>query len=103
MADFDKLPLHDAILRSITVSWEKRQCLIELEVFFDRSCPARPANLVFTGVTAAALPHEAPWGESPFVNSCLFEAPGRFEIEMQSGDRLSFSASGFTFRERAAA
>ncbi len=103
MADFAELPLHDAILRSVRMSWRDRECLLELQVFFERESPARPGTLIFTGVTKASLPHGAPWGESAYVNSCILEAPGHFAIEMQSGDRLTFSASGSMLRERTAA
>ena len=95
MAEFSELPLHDAILHSITVSWKSRECVLELEVFFDRTVNARPARLIFTGLTAADLPHKAPWGDSIFVNTCSTEPPGRYLIEMQSGDVLSFEASDF--------
>jgi len=101
MADFSDLPLHDAILHSITVSWKARQCILDLEVFFERGVNARSATLIFTSLSAVELPHKAPWGESIFVNDCSIDETGRYLIEMQSGDVLAFQASDFTLNERA--
>jgi hypothetical protein len=101
MADFSDLPLHDAILHSVTVSWATRQCALELEVFFERGVNARPATLTFTNLSAVELPHKAPWGESIFVNECSIDQTGRYIIEMQTGDVLAFEASEFTLNERA--
>jgi len=103
MAEFRSLPLHDAILRSATVSWARRECALELDVFYERGERALPSTLVFTGLTAAEFPHRSPWGDSQFVNGSTIERPGRYVIEMQSGDRLVFEASSFSLSPLAAA
>jgi hypothetical protein len=101
MANFSELPLHDAILHSVTVSWKTRQCTLELEVFFERGANARPATLTFSNLSAVDLPHRAPWGESIFVNECSTDQADHYLIEMQTGDVLTFEASEFTLNERA--
>jgi hypothetical protein len=96
MAEFASLPLHDAILRSIKISWPARECVLELDIFYRHDEPARPGTLTFTGLTAAELPHQSPWGDSAFVNGCNIDRPGRYRVEMQSGDVLVFEASDFS-------
>jgi hypothetical protein len=67
------------------------------ECFRSRSQSATPHVLEFAGVTELLVPHRQPWGPSERVNSGAAPAPGRFEIEMQSGDVIEIRAGGFTF------
>jgi hypothetical protein len=100
LADFASLPLHDAILRSIMISWPDRECVLRLDIFYTNDEAARPGTLTFSGLTAADLPHQSPWGDSAFVNACHVERPGRLRVEMQSGDVLVFEASAFALSQR---
>lgn len=93
---FDALPLHDAVLRSIEVDWEKKRCVLRLSAFVTPNREAAPHALAFEGVTLLTVPHDEPWGQSSFVNSACTVADG-FRIEMQSGDVIELRATNFAF------
>jgi hypothetical protein len=90
--EFTTLPLHDAILHTLSIEWEARRCVAELEVFVDHTKEAVPRLLIWHGVTALVAPHHNPWGPSVFVNTALFEPPSTYVIEMQSGDEIRITA-----------
>ena len=96
IANFEALPLHDAVLRLIEVNWESKQCRLRLTAFTTPSSVAQPCVLTFDGVTFLSMPHNEPWGPSSSVNTASI-ANGRFRIEMQSGDAIELSATGFAF------
>lgn len=89
---FDKLPLHDAILRTINVDWAGRSCVLTMAMSESGS-----SQLIFSGITELFLPRHEPWGRSVSVNSLTSSGPTKFEIEMQSGDVLSVVAANWQF------
>jgi hypothetical protein len=94
--EVDGLPLHDAVLEAIDMSWEKAQCTLRLSVFLKRTENAKPCKLQFFGVTHLHVPRTEPWGPSLFVNGAKCEG-GTVKIEMQSGDTIEIAASRMEF------
>jgi hypothetical protein len=88
---FDALPLHDATLSAICVSWDEARCDIQL-----RPVGMPPHVLVFEGFTNIELPRRGSWGPSSSVNSVI-ERDGQFEIELQSGDTIRVQAPRWGF------
>ena len=90
--------LHDATLTTIRFDWKSKQC----EFQFDGGS-ALPGTIVlsFSGVTELTIPSSMPWGPSVSVLSAKETAPGRFEIEMQSGDTISVVAPNNSFNPTA--
>ena len=94
---FDTLPLHDAVLAAIYVSWEAGRCDLSL-----RPVDLPPHLLIFEGFSNIELPRRESWGPSSSVNSIRQLQEGLFEIELQSGDTLRIEASHWTFRSEGA-
>lgn len=94
--DVSTLRLHDALLSSITIVWERKACRFDLLAFAAPGTNAAPHVLEFFGVTSVTIPHQEPWGPSSSINS-ISCSQGQFRIEMQSGDIIELSASHFTF------
>jgi hypothetical protein len=90
---FTTLPIHDATLSAIYVSWEAARCDIRL---FPVGIP--PHLLVFEGFTNIELPRRESWGPSSSVNS-VKERDGQFEIELLSGDTIRVEAALWAFRQ----
>jgi hypothetical protein len=90
LAEIEKLPLHDATLKSVEVLWAEARCRLFLEL------AAGSHVLEFGGVTRVAIPREAPWGRSVSVNGVSVKG-GVAAIEMQSGDTIEVSASEAEF------
>jgi hypothetical protein len=89
--------LHDATLDSVTMKWEKADVSATVVLL-----GGIEATLMFHEVTAAVLPREVPWGPSSSINEARTLPDGRYEIEMQSGDTLCFSARSWSMRISAA-
>ena len=96
----EDLPLHDAVLYSITLLWEEARAELSLAAFIDLEKDALPHKLIFFDIEHLDCPHLAPWGDSVFIRSAN-EASGMYSIEMQSGDVLTFKCRGFEFVETA--
>jgi hypothetical protein len=94
--EFSSLPLHDALLKSVEIDWEKKTCRIEVAAFVEANAWATPHQLLFSGVTSLSVPHEEPWGPSSSVNATS-QDNNRFQIEMQSGDIIEVAATSFAF------
>jgi hypothetical protein len=95
-SEVDGLPLHDAVLEAIEMSWQKAQCTLRMSVFLKRTENAKPCELQFSEVTQLHVPRIEPWGTSVFVNDAKFE-DGTVKIEMQSGDTIEIVASRMEF------
>jgi hypothetical protein len=94
---FTSLPLHDAFLAAIDISWEAARCEVRLRPV------GLPAHcLVFEGFTNIALPRHQSWGPSSSVNSLVQPREGLFEIELQSGDTIQIEASDWVFHPESA-
>lgn len=91
--NFTTLPLHDAVLDSIQVSWKAGLCVIQIHPV---GLPAH--RLVFEGFEHLELPKMMPWGYSCSINTLCEPLPGQFEIELQSGDVLRLKARHWDFR-----
>ena len=92
MIVFEKLPLHDAVLRTVQVDWAARSCVLTLDTSEADNC-----QLIFNGITELAIPRHEPWGPSVSINSLACRGPTRFTIEMQSGDVLGIDAAIWQF------
>lgn len=90
---FDTLPLHDAVLAAINISWEAARCDLR---FRPVGLPSH--LLVFEDFTNVELPRRESWGPSASVNTVLQRESGVFEIELQSGDILRIEARHWSFR-----
>jgi hypothetical protein len=90
---FAALPVHDATLTGVHFDWAKARCIFSVvPVGLD------PHRLVFSGVSELHIPRHEPWGPSTSVNGIRENAPGIFEVELQSGDVLRIVASAWEFR-----
>lgn len=96
MADFDALPLHDAVLSRVSLEWEQRVVSAEVAIFLDCSKPAIAAVLTWHGVRSVRLPCAAPWGPSAFIDKQYKTGPSTYAIAIQSGDVLEIEADGFS-------
>ena len=84
---FDNDTLHDAVLIQLSLNWKDRTCVAYVSLV-----GSAEASILWSDVRFAAVPHEAPWGESASINSVCITADGVSEIEMQSGDTIRISA-----------
>jgi hypothetical protein len=97
VAEFMRLPLHDATLCTITMDWSARSCVLSFTlVHHVGQLPSR-GLLTFHGLQSASLPRQEPWGPSNSVNATRCPEVGVFVIELQSGDELWFRASDFAW------
>jgi hypothetical protein len=94
---FSSLPLHDAVLKELTVDWASRTCVAEVSAFVDGlKSPAQERRIVWRRIEEVVVPRRAPWGDSVHINSAR-EEDGQFVIEMQSGDVIRVAAAGVEF------
>ena len=90
---FGDLPLHDALLSAIHISWEADRCDLKVH-----PVGATSHVLVFEGFTALDFPKQEPWGPSSSINVVREPQQGCYEIEMQSGDILRVQAPHWCYR-----
>lgn len=89
---FSSLPLHDALLAFVYISWEAARCDLRLHPV---SLPTH--LLVFEGFTHIELPRGESWGPSASINTLAQLPEGVFEIELQSGDVIRIKAPHWSF------
>jgi hypothetical protein len=95
---FRAIPIHDAVLAEIHISWEADRCDLRVHPV------GLPAHwLVFEGFTNLEFPKKNPWGPSCSINTLREPQPGEFEIELQSGDVLRVRAGHWAYRAETAA
>ena len=94
--EFESLKLHDAPLDWIEILWEEKLCRFYIHAFVEKDKDASPHLLEFQSVTSINMPHQEPWGPSFFINSAKYES-GCYQIEMQSGDVIAITATGYSF------
>ncbi len=94
---FDKLPLHDAVLKTIIVDWGCAEIILSVTAFVVKGDAAVPCILRFSSVTMFEGSQFNEWGAS---NSILdAKASGtEFTIQMQSGDVIKIKASSYAFQ-----
>ncbi len=90
---FNTLPIHDATLSDIHVSWKIGRCELHL-----LPVGLAPHLLVFEGFTSIEIPRRESWGPSSSVNQVVEVGGGQFEIELQSGDMIRIHAAHWSFR-----
>jgi hypothetical protein len=90
---FETLPIHDAVLAAIYISWEAARCDLRL-----RPVGVATHLLVFEGFTNIELPRRESWGPSSSINAVRQPQEGIFEIELQSGDTIRIEAAHWAFR-----
>lgn len=94
----EDVPLHDAVLHSITLGWKEAKVELLLSAFTITGQAAKRHNLVILDIEETNCPHLSPWCNSVCINA-VEEVSGTFRIEMQSGDVLAFKGKGFEFGE----
>ena len=94
--EFESWKLHDALLDWVEILWEKKLCRFYVHAFVEKGKDATPHILELENVTAINVPHEEPWGPSFFINKVKFES-GVFQIQMQSGDVIAVTSTGYSF------
>jgi len=100
MSKFQKLPLHDGILKSIEVNWENGTAEFCINVFSKKGEDAQPHILIFQNIASVEIPRRTPWGFSNQINRAQ-KNQDEFQIEMQSGDTFRITAAGFSFKPSA--
>lgn len=89
---FESLPLHDALLADVYVSWDAALCDL-------RFCPVGLPDhlLLFEGFTHVELPRIERWGRSCSVDAVPQPLEGVFEVSLQSGDVIRIAARQWRF------
>jgi hypothetical protein len=95
MNAFTGLPLHDATLLGIAVSWAAREATADIRWSQRPDGGEHVVRLRWTGCSRVVVPHEAPWGTSQSIQSHGWDGE-RFWLEMQSGDVIEIRAEGFS-------
>jgi len=90
--NFTSLPLHEALLAFVYVSWEAARGDLRL----------RPVGLpvhllVFEGFTHLEFPRREHWGPSSSINTLAQPQEGIFEIGLQSGDLIRIESPHWSF------
>ena len=93
-SEFERLPLHDALLESAEARWSEKTIKLRFAVFTDSTKEAAPHVLSFLGVTNFIMRHEEAWGPSDSVLSASYSC-GIYRLEMQSGDCIEVEAGSF--------
>ncbi|APE02189.1 hypothetical protein BM526_10230 [Alteromonas mediterranea] len=94
--DFNDLPLHDGLVKTISINWPGKSAEIFLDCFLMPKQSAQPCLLTFSGISLINVPMVAPWGESNSINVARIQN-NIFQIELQSGDTLQLEAATFGF------
>jgi hypothetical protein len=95
--EFEKLPLHDASVLSISYDWEGKL----VSVFGKRSDYATkkssPFKILFSNVKLLSIPRMEEWGPSDCILETAQLSISEFQIQMQSGDLIVVNAESFSF------
>ncbi|EGQ7787890.1 TPA: hypothetical protein ACMDNH_003618 [Vibrio cholerae] len=94
--EFKDLPLHDGLVKTISINWSGKSAQIFLDCFLMPNQSALPCLLTFSGISSINVPMATPWGESNSINVAMVQN-NIFQIELQSGDTLQFEATTFGF------
>ena len=94
--EFKDLPLHDGLVKTISINWSGKSAEIFLDCFLMPKQNAQPCLLTFSGITSINVPMATPWGESNSINIARVQ-DNIFQIELQSGDTLQLEATTFGF------
>ncbi len=95
--EFENLPLHDATLSSITYDWQSSTACVIGSYCNEASGCIEKFVLKFSDANFVGIPHREDWGSSSQINSTVSDGDEVFNLEMQSGDIISFKAKGFSF------
>ncbi|NKW90082.1 hypothetical protein HGG65_10690 [Alteromonadaceae bacterium A_SAG4] len=94
--NFNDLPLHDGLVKTISINWPGKSAEIFLDCFLMTNPNAQPCILTFSGISSVDVPMTAPWGESNSINTARVQK-NTYQIELQSGDTLQLEATTFGF------
>jgi hypothetical protein len=94
-AKFMELPLHDATLESICFDWQSGTVSMNVHIADGSS-----STLQFSSVKNLEVPRALPWGPSASINSQTHSNLERYEIELQSGDRILVVAANWSLLSR---
>lgn len=94
--NFNDLPLHDRLVKTISINWPGKSAEIFLDCFLMTTPNAQPCILTFSGISSVNVPMTAPWGESNSINTARVQK-NTYQIELQSGDTLQLEATTFGF------
>ena len=94
--EFKDLPLHDGLVKTISINWSDKSAEIFLDCFLMPNQSAQPCSLTFSDISSINVPMATPWGESNSINMARVQN-NIFQIELQSGDTLQLEASAFDF------
>ena len=92
MDAFAELPLHDATLQALQVTWATSEVVADLVPMQSGEWSGQRVRLTWSGCNRLSAPHESPWGSSDAVNTHGRDGR-RFWLEMQSGDVVEVWAS----------
>lgn len=96
LMEFKDLPLHDGLVKTISINWSGKSAEIFLDCFLMPNQSAQPCSLTFSGISSINVPMATPWGESNSINMARVQN-NIFQIELQSGDTLQLEATAFDF------
>lgn len=93
----ENLNMHEWVLVSVQVDWESGRAVFVFDTF-----EAGRVSLIAMGVTDVHVPRMGSWGSSVYVNQVrelteLAHQLRTVEIEMQSGDVITVTASSFIY------
>ena len=91
-SDFASWNLHDAILYSITMDWESKECVAAMGASLKPREHAIPCTLRWENITEVHISHNEPWGPSVIINRRRMDKSGAYVIQMRSGDELRIPA-----------
>ena len=94
--EFEFLPLHDAVLKSVRLEWAEKLCVLEFSAFIEQLDKIASCRLTFHEVREFHMSCMEPWGPSSSINGGVVD-DGRYQIEMQSGDVIKVQAQSFSF------
>ncbi|MGB3666271.1 MAG: hypothetical protein WA963_04880 [Bermanella sp.] len=94
--EFKDLPLHDGLVKTISINWPGKSAEIFLDCFLMPNQSAQPCLLTFSGISSINVSMDTPWGDSNSINVATVQN-NIFQIELQSGDTLQFEATTFGF------
>jgi len=93
--NFNSTDLHDSTVEGIVYNWLLKQLTIEGKKFGTD----KGFTIIFEDVSLFSVPHREDWGSSNSINSNSHDSERRYQIEMQSGDKLLIEAGSFSYVE----
>lgn len=67
--EFKDLPLHDGLVRTISINWSGKSAEFFLDCFLMPNQSAQPCLLTFSGISLTNVPMAIPLGESNVIRT----------------------------------